>query len=173
MRGGAADGVPRWECSWAPPHPTTAFPYLLLVREKALLSSQSQELSANPALLPAESPRECSSAAETGSGRAAWALRAVPARHLSPAESPAERSDAVSESGFVSPQPAGKGLGHGALLESEKIKAGMRIPEQRNGGMRRRVCCYLRWLRLYRNSFHNELHVSGGSSGRDPPRSAV
>ena len=100
-------------------------------------------------------------------------LLTVPARHPSPGESPAERQRRSFGERLCLAAASWQGLQCGAPLESEKIKTVRRIPEQRKGEKRRRVCCYLRWLRLYRNSFHNELHVSSGSSGRDPRGSAV
>lgn len=156
-----------------PPPPSPDSFQRPLAREKSTPSHPAPGESIKPVFLPAEPPREPRSAA--GAGPAGLPGRCQPRlRHIChQAKAPRSSSEVLSESGFVWPQPAGKGFDKGPCWKAKKIKPGRRIPEQQKGEKRRRVCCYLRWLRLYRNSFHNELRVSGGSSGRHPRRSAV
>lgn len=156
-----------------PPPPSSNSFQRPLARGKSTPSHPAPGESIKPVLLPADPPRESRSAAGAGAARLPGRCRPRPRGICHQAKALRRGSEALAESGFVWPQPAGKGFDKGPRWKAKKIQPGRRIPEQQKGEKRRRVCCYLRWLRLYRNSFHKERRVSGGSSGRHPRRSAV
>lgn len=72
-------------------------------------------------------------------GQAARAPPAVPARHLSPGESPAGPPRCCGPERLCVAAASWHGLRRGAPLESEKITPGRRIPEQPKREKRRRV----------------------------------
>lgn len=101
----------------SPPPPSPNSFQRPLARAKSHPSPRSQ-YKTSPS--PAEPPQESSSAAGTGTavppGCCGLCLRGI----CHQAKAPRSSGDAVSESGFVSPQPAGKGLNMGPCWKAKK-----------------------------------------------------